>query len=180
MDSVTRLDYVLFQLAPTRTRCDLVIYAAGASEMLASGLLEPFLSHLKAAKDQISKGGHSVTLRPPSTAAGASWFTKATLQRFVRFVSTPEVLERFVTIEREIEQIENSVQSNGLSNTVVPADTEGGASTACHIDRAIVIYIFVHLVYLSRHGTHVVAVKSRNGSAGYLMLLCALGSFQKF
>ncbi|XP_057967706.1 COP1-interacting protein 7-like isoform X3 [Malania oleifera] len=125
MDSVTRLDYVLFQLAPTRTRCDLVIYAAGASEMLASGLLEPFLSHLKAAKDQISKGGHSVTLRPPSTAAGASWFTKATLQRFVRFVSTPEVLERFVTIEREIEQIENSVQSNGLSNTVVPADTEG-------------------------------------------------------
>lgn len=50
------------------------------SERLASGLLEPFLSHLKSAKDQISKGGYSITLRPPS--AHAPWFTKATLQRF--------------------------------------------------------------------------------------------------
>ena len=32
--------------------------------------------------------------------------------RFVRFVSSPEVLERFVTIEREIVQIENSIQSS--------------------------------------------------------------------
>jgi hypothetical protein len=30
----------------------------------------------------------------------------------VRFVSTPELLERFVTIEREIVQIENSIQSS--------------------------------------------------------------------
>lgn len=29
----------------------------------------------------------------------------------MRFVSTPEVLERFVTIEREIVQIEDSIQS---------------------------------------------------------------------
>lgn len=34
--------------------------------------------------------------------------------RFVRFVSTPEVLERVVTIEREINQIESSnEQVNG-------------------------------------------------------------------
>lgn len=37
------------------------------------------------------------------------WFI---LYRFVRFVSTPEVLERFVTIEKEIVQIEGSVQSS--------------------------------------------------------------------
>lgn len=30
----------------------------------------------------------------------------------MRFVSTPEVLERFVTIEKEIVQIESSVQLN--------------------------------------------------------------------
>lgn len=50
------------------------------TERLASGLLEPFLSHLKSAKDQISKGGYSITLRPPG--GYAPWFTKATLQRF--------------------------------------------------------------------------------------------------
>ncbi|KAK7244347.1 hypothetical protein RIF29_39167 [Crotalaria pallida] len=120
MDQNTRLDHALFQLTPTRTRCDLIIAAGGVSERLATGLLEPFLSHLKSAKDQISKGGYSITLHPAS--AHAPWFTKATLQRFVRFVSTPEVLERFVTIEKEIVQIENSIQSSEKNNLVAEGE----------------------------------------------------------
>ncbi|PSS16202.1 Dentin sialoprotein [Actinidia chinensis var. chinensis] len=121
MDPRTRLDHALFQLTPTRTRCDLIVFAGGGSEKLASGLLEPFLSHLKCAKDQIQKGGYSITLQSP--LGNASWFIKATLQRFVRFVNTPEVLERFVTLEREITQIESSIQSN--AQTVNAAETEG-------------------------------------------------------
>ncbi|KAL8046527.1 hypothetical protein ABFX02_08G183200 [Erythranthe guttata] len=116
MDSRTLLDYALFQLTPTRTRCDLVIFAGKKSEKIASGLLEPFVSHLKSAKDQIFKGGYSITLKPASPNDDSSWFTKATLERFVRFVSTPEVLERFVTIEREIDQIETSIESNDHVN----------------------------------------------------------------
>ncbi|OVA00537.1 hypothetical protein BVC80_9087g23 [Macleaya cordata] len=125
MDSSARLDYALFQLTPTRTRCDLVVFSGGLNEKLASGLLEPFISHLRCAKEQIPKGGYSITLRAPT--ANASWFTKGTLERrFVRFVSTPEVLERFVTIEREISQIEVSIsiQSNELSSTNVAASTD--------------------------------------------------------
>lgn len=60
-------------------RCDLVVVSGGKTEKLASGLVEPFIAHLKFAKDQIPKGGYSIALRPPSTAA--SWFTKATFQR---------------------------------------------------------------------------------------------------
>lgn len=123
MDSRTRLDYALFQLTPTRTRCDLVIFAGKESEKLASGLLQPFVSHLDWAKDQISKGGYSITLRP--VGSDASWFTKATMQRFVRFVSTPEILERFVTVEKEIVQIENSIQSN---ETAAATEGEGNDS----------------------------------------------------
>ncbi|KAF8409314.1 hypothetical protein HHK36_005388 [Tetracentron sinense] len=108
--------------------CDLVVFSGGVSEKLASGLLEPFITHLKFAKEQIPKGGYSITLRPP--ISNSSWFTKATLERFVRFISTPEVLERFVTIEREISQIESSVQSNELSNTTVAAQTEEGNVSA--------------------------------------------------
>ncbi|CAI0438994.1 unnamed protein product [Linum tenue] len=144
MDPRTVLDHALFQLTPTRTRCDLVIFAVaggGGSEKLASGLLEPFVCHLKTARDQISKGGYSIILRP-SFPPNSSWFTKATLQRFVRFVNTPEVLERFVTIERELDQIESSVQSNELSN--VDADVQNGASDAAseenskvHLQRAL-------------------------------------------
>ncbi|XVE51289.1 hypothetical protein DITRI_Ditri02bG0028100 [Diplodiscus trichospermus] len=111
MNSTTLLDRALFQLTPTRTRFDLVLFSKGKNEKLGSGLFEPFISHLKFARDQISKGGYSITLQPP--APGTPWFTKATFERFVCFVSTPAVLERFVTIEREILQIErSSIQAN--------------------------------------------------------------------
>ncbi|XP_050368611.1 COP1-interacting protein 7 isoform X2 [Argentina anserina] len=106
---MAQLDHASFQLTPTRTRCDLVIFYGGKSEKLASGLFEPFVSHLKSLQDEISRGGYSITLRPPTR--DAHWFTKPTFQRFVRFVSTPAVLERFVSIEKEILQIESSVQS---------------------------------------------------------------------
>ncbi|XP_031287234.1 COP1-interacting protein 7 isoform X1 [Pistacia vera] len=125
MDLPTRLDYALFQLTPTRTRFDLVLFFRGNSEKLASGLFEPFISHLKIARDEISKGGYSITLRPPNR--DASWFTKATFERFVRFVSTPAVLERFVSLEKEILQIEVSIQANELSNASVPGQVEQGS-----------------------------------------------------
>ncbi|CAA2995811.1 Hypothetical predicted protein [Olea europaea subsp. europaea] len=128
MDSKTLLDYALFQLTPTRTRCDLVVFSGKKNEKLASGLVEPFISHLKYAKDQIPKGGYSITLRPP---VDAPWFTKSTFHRFVRFVSTPEILERMIRIEREIAQIESSIQSNEISNNDVAGHIgEGNLSTA--------------------------------------------------
>ncbi|XP_015574626.1 COP1-interacting protein 7 isoform X2 [Ricinus communis] len=122
MGTSTLLDYALFQLTPTRTRCDLVLFYGGKTEKLASGLFEPFVSHLEFAKDQISKGGYSIKLCPPTTYA--PWFTKATFERFVRFVSTPAVLERFVNLEKEIFHIESS---NELSNTNVTAQREEGS-----------------------------------------------------
>ncbi|XP_072959207.1 COP1-interacting protein 7-like [Typha angustifolia] len=115
MKSDCRLDSAVFQLTPTRTRCDLVIIASSRSEKLASGLLEPFLAHLKTARDQIAKGGYSITLEP-DPEIDAIWFTKGTLERFVRFVSTPEVLERVTTIESEILQIEEALAIQGNDN----------------------------------------------------------------
>ncbi|MBA0612488.1 hypothetical protein Godav_013084 [Gossypium davidsonii] len=118
---------------------ELVISANGKSEKMASGLLNPFLAHLKIAQDQISKGGYSIILQP-EPGIYATWFTKGTMERyakvglgaivlmvesfmyveFVRFVSTPEILERVYTVELEILQIEEAIaiQSNyniGLS-----------------------------------------------------------------
>ncbi|CAD6225860.1 unnamed protein product [Miscanthus lutarioriparius] len=108
-----RLDSVVFQLTPTRTRFDLVLIANGRKEKFASGLLKPFLAHLKAAQDQIAKGGYSITLEP-SSGFDVPWFTRGTMERFVRFVSTPEVLERVTTLESEILQLEDAIaiQSN--------------------------------------------------------------------
>ncbi|XP_027936681.1 COP1-interacting protein 7-like isoform X3 [Vigna unguiculata] len=112
MSSSTRLDSVMFQLTPTRTRFDLVITVNGKKEKVASGLLNPFLSHLKSAQDQIAKGGYSIVL-VPGLDSDASWFTKGTIERFVRFVSTPEILERVYTLESEIAQIEEAIAIQG-------------------------------------------------------------------
>lgn len=154
-------------------RCDLLISKNGKTEKLASGLLNPFLAHLKTAQDQVAKGGYSIILKP-KLDKDVSWFTKGTVERFVslslfspfsnmecglpvkicthravcfnansnairvtsvpqlsilvdyksmtrtfcvyrfvRFVSTPEVLERVYTLESEILQIEEAIVIQG-------------------------------------------------------------------
>ncbi|KAG0491731.1 hypothetical protein HPP92_004774 [Vanilla planifolia] len=90
--SATRLKSAVFQLTPTRTRFDLVIVANGKTKKIVSGLVNPFLSHLKTAQDQISKGGYSIKLEPdPSTEA--AWFTKETVESFVSSCSTSPPFE---------------------------------------------------------------------------------------
>ncbi|KAH9311464.1 hypothetical protein KI387_026499, partial [Taxus chinensis] len=59
--------------------CELVISSGGVTEKLASGLLKPFLSHLKTTEEQIEKGGYSIVLEVAS-ANEISWFTKGTLE----------------------------------------------------------------------------------------------------
>ncbi|GAB4850884.1 hypothetical protein Ancab_030185 [Ancistrocladus abbreviatus] len=150
MKSSTRLDSAVFQLTPTRTRCDLVITANGKTEKIASGLLNPFLAHLKAAQEQIGKGGYSIILEP-GHGGDIAWFTKGTVERFVRFVNTPEILERVHTIESEILQIEEAIsfQSNndtGLHNVedqqVKSKEITEGSKHMLHTneEKAIVLY----------------------------------------
>ncbi|EOA33652.1 hypothetical protein CARUB_v10019822mg [Capsella rubella] len=128
MDSRAVLDSALFQLTPTRTRFDLVLFCGSKKEKLASGIFEPFVSHLKFARDQISKGGYSISLTPPSSHS--PWFTKSTFHRFVRFVNTPAIIERFATLEKEILQIEHSIQANEIANAAVDAEqTQDGSNS---------------------------------------------------
>ncbi|KAG5411128.1 hypothetical protein IGI04_007447 [Brassica rapa subsp. trilocularis] len=119
MKSSTRLDSVVFQLTPTRTRCDLLIIDNGKAEKIATGLLDPFLAHLKTAQDQVSKGGYSIVLKPKDSD-NAAWFTKATIQRFVRFVSNPDVLERVYTLETEIMQMREAIGIQHISKVALP------------------------------------------------------------
>ncbi|CAH9115989.1 unnamed protein product [Cuscuta epithymum] len=116
MKSSTQLDSVVFRLTPTRTRCDLIIIANGKKEKIASGLLNPFLAHMKSAQEKIAKGGYSIILEPPQSQSMISWFTKGTVERFVRFVNTPDILERVYIIESEIIQIEETIAIQGKND----------------------------------------------------------------
>ncbi|KAE8712410.1 COP1-interacting protein-related, putative isoform 3 [Hibiscus syriacus] len=151
MKSSTQLDSVVFQLTPTRTRFELVISANGKTEKVASGLLNPYLAHLMTAQEQMSKGGYSIILQP-DPGISATWFTKGTIERFVRFVNTPEILERVYTVESEILQIEEAIaiQSNnniGLSTSVEehhvkPLESIEGkrATPDSYEEKAIILY----------------------------------------
>ncbi|GMJ01987.1 hypothetical protein like AT5G43310 [Hibiscus trionum] len=151
MKSSTQVDSVVFQLTPTRTRFELVISANGKTEKVASGLLNPYLAHLKTAQEQMSKGGYSIILQP-DPGINATWFTKGTIERFVRFVNTPEILERVYTVESEILQIEEAIaiQSNnniGLStgveeHRVKPLESIEGkrATPDSYEEKSIILY----------------------------------------
>eukprot|EP00250_Pteridium_aquilinum_P011945 c20405_g1_i1 orf=344-4426(+) len=118
MDAQKILDHIIFQLTPTRTRCELFVVVGDTTERLTSGLLKPFLSHLQTAEEQLAKGGCSIRLEPPDCSKPA-WFTKGTAERFVRFVSSPDVLERVNTIETELLQLEETIRMQTLTSTRV-------------------------------------------------------------
>jgi hypothetical protein len=123
----TPIDFAIFQLTPTRTRCELLVVCGTESERLAMGLLKPYLEHLKAAEEQVAKGGYSIKLEPPpeyidGIKIEVPWFTKGLMERFVRFVSTPELLERVSIVELELSQIEEAInlQTNDCSAGDMP------------------------------------------------------------
>ncbi|KAK6911819.1 hypothetical protein RJ641_023912 [Dillenia turbinata] len=108
MKSDTPLDYAVFQLSPRRSRCELFVSSDGNTEKLASGLFKPFVTHLKVAEEQVALAVQSIKLEGNRYKNAESWFMKGTLERFVRFVSTPEVLELVSTFDAEMSQLESA------------------------------------------------------------------------
>ncbi|XP_035539146.1 uncharacterized protein LOC109004969 isoform X3 [Juglans regia] len=106
MKSAMAIDYAVFQLSPKRTRCELFVSSNGNTEKLASGLVKPFVTHLKVAEEQVALAVQTIKLEVENRKHAETWFTKGTLERFVRFVSTPEVLEMVNTFDAEMSQLE--------------------------------------------------------------------------
>ncbi|KAJ4949967.1 hypothetical protein NE237_026799 [Protea cynaroides] len=108
MKSDTLLDYAVFQLSPKHSRCELFISGDGTTEKLTSGLVKPFVTHLTVAEEQVARAVQSIKLEVERPKNAGTWFTKGTLERFVRFVSTPEALELVNTFDAEMSQLESA------------------------------------------------------------------------
>ncbi|KAJ3698061.1 hypothetical protein LUZ61_001766 [Rhynchospora tenuis] len=106
MDTDAPLDYAYFQLSPKRSRCELFVSGSGRTEKIASGFLKPFVTHLKVAEEQAAQP--YIRLQVEKRGNGVAWFNKGTLERFVRFVSTPEVMELANTLDAEMSQLEGA------------------------------------------------------------------------
>ncbi|XP_020273229.1 probable GPI-anchored adhesin-like protein PGA55 isoform X2 [Asparagus officinalis] len=132
MNSDTVLDYAQFQLSPRRTRCELFVSGGGKTEKLASGLLKPFLTHLKVAEEQANQAVQSIKLEAEKRKNAGTWFNKGTLERFVRFVSTPEVLELVNTFDAEMSQLEGArkIYSQGAGDQLSGKNKPAAAAAA--------------------------------------------------
>ncbi|KAJ6799195.1 uncharacterized protein M6B38_208010 [Iris pallida] len=132
MNAGTLLDCAQFQLSPCRTRCELFISGDGKTEKLASGFLKPFLTHLRFAEEQASNGVLSIKLEVGKRKNACTWFNKGTVERFVRFVSTPEVLELVNTFDAEMSQLEGArkIYSQGAGDRLSGREGMREAETA--------------------------------------------------
>ncbi|KAE8674176.1 putative Sequence-specific DNA binding transcription factor [Hibiscus syriacus] len=126
MKSETHLDYAEFQLSPKLSRCEFFVSSNGNTEKLASGSVKPFVTHLKVAEEQVALSLQSIKLEVEKRGDSETWFTKGTLERFVRFVSTPEVLELVNTFDAEMSQLEAArrIYSQGAGEQ--PCGASGG------------------------------------------------------
>uniref|UniRef100_A0A2K2B2W4 COP1-interacting protein 7 n=1 Tax=Populus trichocarpa TaxID=3694 RepID=A0A2K2B2W4_POPTR len=136
MKSNTLLDYAVFELSPNLTRCDLFVSSNGNTEKLASGSVKPFLSHLKFAEEQASQAVQSIKLEFDGCRNAETWFTKGTLERFVHFVSAPEVLEMVNTFDAEMSQLEaaRKIYSQGSRDQLSGALGGDGTGTTAGAD----------------------------------------------
>lgn len=58
-------------------------WSNGKTEKLASGLMKPFVTHLRVAEEQFSQAVSSVKLEVEKRRIGTAWFNKGTLERLV-------------------------------------------------------------------------------------------------
>lgn len=101
MLSIGNLEFIFTFFLKKIYRCDLIINANGKTEKITSGLLNPFLAHLKTAQDQIAQGGYSIRLEP-ETGNDATWFTKGTIERYVLPIGNPHVTCSFTICNNSI------------------------------------------------------------------------------
>ncbi|GLU14198.1 hypothetical protein SLE2022_307820 [Rubroshorea leprosula] len=169
MKSDAPLDYAAFQLSPKRSRCELFVSSNGNTEKLASGLVKPFVSHLRVAEEQVALAVQSIKLEVEKHKNAETWFTKGTLERFVRFVSTPEVMELVNTLDVEMSQLEGArkIYSQGMGDQysgVIGAGGTGLTATADATKMELLRAIDVRLTAVRQDLT---AACARASAAGF-------------
>ncbi|KAI3800049.1 hypothetical protein L1987_35356 [Smallanthus sonchifolius] len=100
------LDYVEFQLFPSQNRYVASAWSSNREENVASGLLEQLLLLDSPEIRTLSTKGANTKFKilPPENVNDASWFTIATLTRFLHIIGLPDIL----TIGKEISQLEET------------------------------------------------------------------------
>ncbi|KAL7585542.1 uncharacterized protein LOC111885381 [Lactuca sativa] len=105
IDPDAPIDYVELQIFPSHNRYEACVSTSNIAEKVASGDLQQLLLHLPQVKDLSSKSSNSnFKILAPEDFNDHSWFTTATLKRFLQIVGSQDIL----TIGNEISQLEET------------------------------------------------------------------------
>lgn len=105
IDPDASLDYVELQILPSHNRYEACVSTSNIVEKVASGDLQELLKHLPQVEDLLSKSSNSnFKILAPEDFNDNSWFTTATLRRFLQIVGSSDILP----ISNEISQLEET------------------------------------------------------------------------
>ncbi|CAK7340029.1 unnamed protein product [Dovyalis caffra] len=103
------LDYATIQIFPTKNRYEIFVCGNDEVEKLAVGLLEQLLPHLPEVHKLYAKGSNAILkLQLTGELSNVPWFTKSTLNRFLKIAGSPDLVNTSKTIEGEISQLEEA------------------------------------------------------------------------
>ncbi|XP_059298769.1 uncharacterized protein LOC132051631 [Lycium ferocissimum] len=103
------LEYVEFQIFPSQGRYETRMCYGDKVVAAPSGLLEQLVQHSPKIKSLHSKGSDSsFKFKPLGNLSDAKWFTKSTLIRFLRIISSSDVINVAKAMVNEISQLEDA------------------------------------------------------------------------
>ncbi|CAN4123447.1 unnamed protein product [Withania somnifera] len=132
IDADVLMDYVEFQIFLSQNRYEARICYGNRIEKAASGLLEQLILHSPKIKSLHSKGSDAnFTFRPLGNLSDAKWFTKSTLIRFLRVISSLPIIDMAKAMVNEISQLEEARKFHVSLYSKRPQDGIGSRETGC-------------------------------------------------
>ncbi|KAJ6422292.1 hypothetical protein OIU84_027279 [Salix udensis] len=132
IDPDASLDYATIQIFPTKNRYEIFVCGDDEVEKLAVGQLEQLLPHLPEVHKLYAKGTNAIfKLQVTGELGNAPWFTKSTLNRFLKIASSVDLMNNSKTIEGEISQLEEvrkfhlSLSAQGHEDHSKRGETDG-------------------------------------------------------
>ncbi|KAK6786648.1 hypothetical protein RDI58_015173 [Solanum bulbocastanum] len=131
VDANVLLEYVEFKIFPSQGRYETLMIYGDKVEAASSGLLKQLVLHSPKIKSLHSKGSDSTfKFKPLGNLSDAKWFMKSTLIRFLRIISSSDIIDVAKATVNEISQLEDARKFHLSLYSKGPQDHTGSEETA--------------------------------------------------
>ncbi|KAL3334496.1 hypothetical protein AABB24_030965 [Solanum stoloniferum] len=131
VDTDVLLEYVEFKIFPSQGRYETLMIYGDKVEAASSGLLKQLVLHSPKIKSLHSRGSDSsFKFKPLGNLSDAKWFMKSTLIRFLRIISSSDIIDVAKATVNEISQLEDARKFHLSLYSKGPQDHTGSEETA--------------------------------------------------